>query len=56
MTLKEVCDEKFFGNEIITSDVCRLIRDKLCEEKNFFKSDIIGFNLNDKECVCYNYL
>lgn len=52
----KVCDEKFFGNEIITNDVCRLIRDNLCEEENFFKSDIIGFNLNDKECIYYNYL
>lgn len=63
---KELCleahhkvSEDYFYSEsvVVTGDVCRLMRDYLCNEypDTFFKVDVKSYVLNDCSVVDYNY-
>lgn len=54
---KELSQEYFHTDDpFVGGDMCRLIRDRLCRDHLFFKSDVSGYVLNDQSVVKYSFL
>ena len=55
---KTVSEKYFYTiSPVATGDVCRLIRDQLCEDYPhlFFKKDVTGYVVNDGGIADYSY-